>query len=184
VTDPARQRLVLERTAAPDPVVATWLSALEEARGRTLRALDGLREEQVDWAPEGEANTIGALLYHIAAIEADWLFADILGPESGRAWPAELFPHDVRDAEGTLTAIRGLPLDEHRARLAKTRAILLENLSDFTAEDFQRVRPREDYDVSAAWVLHHLLQHEAEHRAQIAALREAATGFLEGGPGR
>jgi uncharacterized damage-inducible protein DinB len=26
--------------------------------------------------------------------------------------------------------------------------------------------------VTPAWVLHHLLQHEAEHRAQIAAIRD------------
>lgn len=181
MTQPGRQRLVLEDTAAADPVVATWLGALEDARGRTLRALEGIREEQLDWEPEGGTNTIGALLYHIAAIEADWLFADILGPESDRAWPAELFPHDVRDDEGILTAIRGSPLDGHLERLAQTRALLLENLSDFTAEDFHRVRPREDYDVSAAWVLHHLLQHEAEHRSQISALREAAGTRLVGG---
>jgi uncharacterized damage-inducible protein DinB len=175
VTDPVRERLVLEGTAASDPVVARWLSALEDARGRTLRALDGTEEEHVDWAPEGGVNTIGALLYHIAAIEADWLFADILGPESGRAWPAELFPHDVRDDAGALTVIRGIPLDEHLARLAQTRALLIEDISGFTAEDLHRVRPREDYDVAANWVLHHLLQHEAEHRSQIAALREAVS---------
>jgi uncharacterized damage-inducible protein DinB len=175
VTDSGHRRLALEGTAAADPVVATWLSAMEEARGRTLRALEGLGEEHVDRAPDGGVNTIGALLYHIAAIEADWLYADILGPESDQPCPAELFPHDVRDDEGALTAIRGIPLEEHLARLARTRALLLENLSGFTAEDLHRIRRREDYDVSAAWVLHHLLQHEAEHRSQIAALREAAS---------
>jgi uncharacterized damage-inducible protein DinB len=171
---PGRERLVLEDTLAADPVVATWLSALEEARARTLRALAGIQEEHIDWTPEGGVNTVGALLYHIALIEADWLFADILGPESHKPLPAELFPQDARDDEGALTAIRGISLDDHLARLARTRQLLLENLSDFTAEDLHRLRRREDYDVSAAWVLHHLLQHEAEHRSQIAALREAA----------
>jgi uncharacterized damage-inducible protein DinB len=176
VSQPGRQRLVLEGTSAADPLVATWLSALEDARGRTLRALDGVREGDLDWTPEGgAANTIGALLYHIAAIEADWLFADILGPESGQEWPAELFPHDVRDEEGALTAVRGIPLDEHLARLAQTRSLLLESLSDLPGGEFRRVRNRDEYDVAPDWVLHHLLQHEAEHRAQIAALREAAS---------
>jgi uncharacterized damage-inducible protein DinB len=167
--------LVLEVTAAADPVVATWLSAMEDARGRTLRALEGIPVEHIDRTPEGGTNTIGALLYHIAAIEADWLFADILGPESDKPWPAELFPHDVRDDEGALTAIRGIPLEEHLGRLADTRALLIENLSGFSADDLRRTRTREDYDVAADWVLHHLLQHEAEHRSQIAALREAAS---------
>ncbi len=42
------------------------------------------------------------------------------------------------------------------------------------SDDLRRVRRREAYDVSTAWLLHHLLQHEAEHRAQIAWLRESA----------
>jgi uncharacterized damage-inducible protein DinB len=172
VTGPSRDRLVLEGTKAADPVVATWLNALEDARDRTLRALDRVGDNDVDRTHEGATNTIGALLYHIAAIEADWLIADILGPESNQPWPAELFPHDVRDDEGALTAIRGVTLRQHLARLARTRGLLLDNLSDFTAADLHRVRRREEYDVSAAWVLHHLLQHEAEHRAQIAALWE------------
>ncbi len=37
-------------------------------------------------------------------------------------------------------------------------------------------RPRRlpGYDVTPCWVLHHLMQHEAEHRAEIARLRAAA----------
>jgi len=46
--------------------------------------------------PGDAPNTIGTLLYHVAAIEADWLFDDVLGAEAGVAWPAELFPFDVR----------------------------------------------------------------------------------------
>jgi uncharacterized damage-inducible protein DinB len=171
VTDSGRDRLVLEGADAVDRVVATWLSALQEARERTLRAVEGVGDDEVDRTPDGATNTIGTLLYHIAAIEADWLFADILGPESDRPWPAELFPDDVRDDSGILTAIQGVPLGEHLTRLARTRSLLMENLSDFTAEDLNRVRRREEYDVSAAWVVHHLLQHEAEHRAHISALR-------------
>lgn len=29
-----------------------------------------------------------------------------------------------------------------------------------------------DYDVSPAWALHHLLQHEAEHRAHVTLARD------------
>jgi uncharacterized damage-inducible protein DinB len=32
-------------------------------------------------------------------------------------------------------------------------------------------RERPDYDVTPAWVLHHLMQHEAEHRSQISGIR-------------
>lgn len=42
--------------------------------------------------------------------------------------------------------------------------------------DFHTVRVCERYDVSPAWVLHHLLQHEAEHRSHIAWLRDTYPG--------
>jgi hypothetical protein len=37
--------------------------------------------------------------------------------------------------------------------------------------EFRRVRSLEDYDVTPEYVLHHLMQHEAEHHSQIGALR-------------
>jgi uncharacterized damage-inducible protein DinB len=34
-------------------------------------------------------------------------------------------------------------------------------------EEFMITKRLDDYDVSPAYVLHHLMQHEAEHRSQI-----------------
>jgi len=42
-----------------------------------------------------------------------------------------------------------------------------------TNEEFHRIRVRDQFDLAADWTVHHLLQHEAEHRAHIAALRDA-----------
>jgi hypothetical protein len=39
-----------------------------------------------------------------------------------------------------------------------------------TADDFVRPRSLADYDVSPAWVLHHLGQHEAEHRGELGSV--------------
>jgi len=39
-------------------------------------------------------------------------------------------------------------------------------------EDFHRTRHLDSYDAAPDWVLHHLLQHEAEHRSHIAWLRD------------
>jgi len=166
-----RRHLVLADAGA-DPAVGPWLGALTDSRRRTLDALRDLPAEAVDAPPAFGSNTIGTLLYHLAAIEADWLFEDILGPESGVAWPAGLFPLDVRDTAGRLTPVPGLSLDEHLDRLRAVRDHLETHLRTMNGEDFQRTRARPRYDVSPAWVIHHLLQHEAEHRAQVSAARE------------
>jgi uncharacterized damage-inducible protein DinB len=167
----ARRVLVLEDHVGADPAVGPWLAALADSRRRTMDALHELPPASVDAVPGSGRNAIGTLLYHIAAIEADWLFEDILGPESGVEWPAGLFPVDVRDDAGRLTPVLGVSLEEHLERLRIARGHLETHLRPMNAEEFHRLRSRARYDVSAAWIVHHLLQHEAEHRAQISTVR-------------
>jgi hypothetical protein len=49
-----------------------------------------------------------------------------------------------------------------------------------TAEDLHRVRTLPQYDVSPAWVLHHLSQHEAEHRGEIESILAGLSDPKEG----
>jgi len=42
-----------------------------------------------------------------------------------------------------------------------------------TNAEFHRVRTLESYDVAPDWAVHHILQHEAEHRSHIAWLRDS-----------
>jgi hypothetical protein len=72
---------------------------------------------------------------------------------------------------GQLTDIQGESLDLHLHRLEAVRGMLMERLRPMSVADFHAPRPRENYDVSPAWVVHHLLQHEAEHRSEIGWLK-------------
>jgi uncharacterized damage-inducible protein DinB len=155
-----------------EPEIGRWLWALQDTRDRTLQSLDGLADVDLDTKPPGADNTIGVLLYHIALIEADWLYAEAL---DNRPIPPDieaLFPLDARDEERHLSALQGVPLQEHLQRLQTVRDILLEEFKAMALEDFRRPRhfPNQ-YDVTPEWVLHHLMQHEAEHRGQIQTLR-------------
>jgi hypothetical protein len=44
--------------------------------------------------------------------------------------------------------------------------------------DFRRVRRHEAVDITPEWTLHHLMQHEAEHRGEIESLRARAESIL------
>src|SRR6266704_1702937 len=94
---------------AGDPEVGRWLSAMEDARRDTVREVEGLPDEAVDWRPEGAENPIGTLLYHVALVEADWLLTDILGSDGAGLWPHDWLPFEDRDAEHRLTAVEGVP---------------------------------------------------------------------------
>lgn len=166
--------LVLEPLPGyPDPI-GLDLARLGDARSRTLRAVEGLSQTQLDAEPVGGGNAVGTLLYHLAAIETDWLYTEILEepfPEDITA----LFPVDVRDAGGRLSLVVGVPLGAHLDRLGFVRGRFLERLSGIGLENYRRPRSLPDYDVTPEWVLHHLAQHEALHRGQMLTLRRART---------
>ena len=166
-----RPRFVLE-PMADDPEVGRWLAALEDARRDTISQLSGVTPEMLDWRPDAPLNSIGTLLYHIALIETSWLLDDIFEGESGPRWLQSLLPFSDRDATGRLIQVNGVPIDVHLERLSAIRRYLFERLRTLSNGDFHRIRHLESYDAAPDWVLHHLLQHEAEHRSHIAWLRD------------
>lgn len=162
-----RETLVATELLGFEPEIGAALWRLQDARSRTLRLLGETPAEYVDM--ESRGNSVGTILYHLALIEADWLYAEIL-QEPPPTTIEKLLPADHRDEAGTLTFIRGQSLAQHLARLSVIRDTLLSRLREMTAQEFYRARNLPDYDVSPAWVLHHLAQHEAEHRGEMGSV--------------
>lgn len=171
MTSGERERLALD-PSADDAEVGRWLASLEDGRRDTLRELDRVTPEMVDWTPDAPLNSIGTLLYHIGLVEADWVATEILELP---AYPAQLtavLPWQDRDGDGRLWRVDGETLTQHLDRLTRIRAWVLEQLRPMANADFHRLRSFERYDVAPDWVLHHIGQHEAEHRSHIAWLRD------------
>ena len=168
-----RHQRTIEPVPASHPELGRWLWALEDTRRRTLAAVEGMSQEEIDWTPAGLTNSTGTLLYHIALIETDYLCCDILGMDGYLPDLTALFPVPDRDESGELIAVTGVPLPEHLARFDTVRKRFLEHVSNLTAEQLNEPRsfPEWGYDISPAWTLHHLMQHEAEHRGEIGSIR-------------
>lgn len=162
-------REILVNSELPDyePEVGAALWRLEDTRHRTLALLEDMPDEFVDRVVQG--NSIGTILYHLALIETDWLFAEVLEKPYAEEIKA-LLPVDARDADGVLTLVRNENLAQHLTRLGTIRRTLLERFRGMTAEEFHRPRELPQYAVSPAWVLHHLSQHEAEHRGEMGSI--------------
>lgn len=173
MTDDAAERLTIEALPDYEPEIGRVLGALDETRQRTLAGLDGVSDNELNWTPAPGFNSIATILYHLAAIEADWLYTEVLQ----QPFPPEaeiLFPSDVRDDQGRLSVARDVAFEPLTARLDAVRVLLLSAFRDMTSEDFRRERRLLDYDVTPEYVLHHLMQHEAEHRGEIGMLRALA----------
>ena len=177
MSNPINNQRFLKVSDGYEPSVARWVSVLEDTRERTKRCLDGVTDGIIDWIPSEVGNSIGTLLYHIVAIEMSYLYEDIL--EIG--WSEELEPliiYDVRDDQGRLTLVQSESLEKHLGRLDAGRAFLLKALGEMTTDDLYRPHQVEDYEITPEWALHHLIQHEAEHRGQIVEVRMRAEEAL------
>ncbi len=176
-----RKTLALSPIAG-DPELGRWLAALEDARRDTLRQLEGVTDAMVDWYPDAPLNSIGTLLYHIALIEAAWVAEEILELADEPTELVVLLPWSDREDDGgvgnkdRLSRVDGQSLPQHLARLEGVRSWTRTHLESMSNADFHRMRALADYDVAPDWVLHHILQHEAEHRSHIAWLRDTYPG--------
>lgn len=156
------------------PEIGVWLWAMQEVRRNLLDTLErveraGFGQEFLDWrGPDGDDNSVGTLLYHVAGVELGWLYHDILGtgfPEDIGA----LFPLDDRTEDGRLRPLPGVTLAEHRERLARSRERFLEIVSPLTVEEWHELKypPDEEYAMSPAWTVFHLVEHEAGHLYEV-----------------
>ncbi len=143
---------------------ALW--QLNETRKRLIETVEAIEPHLLEWQPDEAANSISTLLYHIAIIEMDWLYVEVLE----RPFPPNLealFPCPDREKNGRLTVITGETAASLLNRLNTVRQALLDAYGAMSLKDFRRLRSFEPYDVTPEWVIFHLLEHEIEHRGHI-----------------
>ncbi len=177
-----REALAIVSVDAATPEIGRYLWMLHDTRQQTEQALVGLDSAVLNWAPLPAANSIGTLLYHIAFVEASWLYEDTLGQPLPSDMTA-LLPHDSVDQYGHLTVVTDRTLAEHLSVLAAVRERLIAAFGAMSLDDFYRLRPRPRFDVTPEWCLYHLIEHEAEHRGEIRTIRllaETALGIGRG----
>jgi len=153
-----------------EPLVGRYLTMMADCRALTLETIKAVRSDLLYWRRNDFDSNISDLLYHIALVEADWLFVDVLE----RPIPQGLDEHlayEDRDPHGRLVHIGTEELEASITRLARVRELLNQAFSGMSLQEFRRLRKSDRREVSPEWVLHHLLQHEAEHRGQINLLK-------------
>ncbi|TYS67488.1 DinB family protein [Sutcliffiella horikoshii] len=142
---------------------ALW--CLEDVRRNLTKKIIGIRQSELDRKIESR-HSIGSLLYHIAYVEAGWLFGEVMEKDAWDSEIEELFPLDGWP-DGKLVHIDGDTIETHLHRLKKVRETLLSHFRSLSLEDWHRARVFEEYDVTPEWVIYHLTEHEAHHRGQI-----------------
>lgn len=150
-----------------------YLSGMEEVREQLREAVAGMPAEQIGRPIVPGAHSIAALVLHIGEAEWYWMRCVISGDKvtdqirNSAYWDAledpASFSQKNYSAEFCLNEVK------------KIRQQTYETLSSFDDSQLDRVftfeRRGETQELSLRWILHHLVDHEAQHKGQILMLK-------------
>ncbi len=138
-----------------------YLDQLKVAHDDIKRALDGLPQEALDWAPGPDMNSLAVLVVHTTGAERYWI-GDIAGRDPSQR---------DRDAE---FRVRGLDAAALQKRLDDALGYARGALDKMTIEDLvaPRTVPRDGQVVTVAGALFHALRHAALHAGHMQMVRQ------------
>jgi uncharacterized damage-inducible protein DinB len=152
-----------------------WVASLDEVRRRTCDAVAGLSPEQLSWKPPDGGNSVGQLLRHIALVELDWLLTDLC---RGEALPKDA--PALMQLDGPMADPGVQPLDVFLGLLDYARKQTKARLGRYGRDEIETSREYAGEGVRKAfnvrWILLHLIDHEAQHRGQILAVKRMMKG--------
>ncbi len=159
------------------PQVGHYVVQMTEVRRHLTEELAQLSQEQLDWHPDEETESIATLLLHIDAVEWSWIHEDILGR------PSEEYPGEWSEAmpiRCDVPQVTGRPVEWYMDKLNRTRERTLEILRGFADTDLARLvgesepasgEEKRSRLYTIDWIIWHLIEHEAAHVGQIELLR-------------
>lgn len=153
-----------------DEKIGELVFMLEHVREGTLQAISGWNTKQLDSSGHGMANSAGALLAHIAAIEK---VHQLISFENRDFNDVELKEWRTAIELGAKAReiICGYPLAHYTEKLASVRAVTLRELKakdDSWLYEERRWPNGVAYNMYYLWF--HVLEDEISHRGQIRAM--------------
>ncbi|GEL78200.1 DinB family protein [Tenuibacillus multivorans] len=147
------------------------VSMMNYVRVTTLEAVENLSIEQLDYLPHGQANSIGALLYHIAAVEFGFQIEIFEGRQPSEKeisdWGAA---YDLGDLGRKV--IREYPLDFYIKKLNTVRERTLRELSQKDDSWLYEERLWDNQPSNNYFIWFHVFEDEINHRGQIRIIRK------------
>ncbi len=157
------------------PRIGTLLSTMTMMRAMVLHQVQGLTIEQLDFLVDEQANSIGAMLLHLAATERYYQLNTFEGLSWG-TWSSEIKQEwDVPMELGAPARqqIKGHALDHYLSVLEEVRA---QTMSEFAKRDDQWLEQQEPFfggnptNNHAKWF--HVCEHESNHNGQIKFIKK------------
>lgn len=167
------RRRVLEPAEGLAPGIGFYLSGMDELRVQVREAVEGLSDEEFNRPAADGALSIGPLVMHIGEAEWWWVQCILGGREPTEEERAQPF-WDVQFEPGVHTgeqySVRSCleQIDLVREQTRRT-------LANYTDADLDTIRTHTNderqLEFTLRWMLHHLVDHEAQHKGQVMMLK-------------
>ena len=166
------KQLLIQPAPGFTPHIGVLVSTMQRCRETTIRGCQELTIKQLDYLWDENANTIGALLLHIAAIEAAYQEQTFDGrnildnPERIKKWYTPMY----LDEEARRT-IRGYPISYYLEELATMRTLTLNQFKQYDDSWLWQETTWNDAVANNYWMWYHVYEDEINHRGEISWLK-------------
>ena len=158
------------------PEIGTLVSMLAFTRMQVVHNVKGMSQQDLDFLLDGKANTIGALLMHLAATET-YYGMNTFGGMKWDSWSDDIkkkwdIPMNLGDP--ARKAIKGNSLDYYLNILHESRE---KNLAEFRKRDdkwLTELDPEMGMNNYSKWF--HVAEHESNHDGQVKFLKSRLPG--------
>ncbi len=153
--------------------IGFYLSGMEEVREQLREAVERMSDDQIGRPAVPDAHAIGALVLHIGESEWYWMECVVSGQKVTDQIRNAPYWDVLKDPQGFSgkSYSAGFCLNQ----IEKIREQTHKTLAAFKDSDLERIfsieRGGETHERSLRWILHHLIDHEAQHKGQILMLK-------------
>ena len=167
------RRRVLTPHAGLATAIGYYLSGMEEVRTQLVVAVKAIPDELIGKPAFLGAHSIGALVLHIG--EAEWFWVQmVVGGHELTDEDKKAPCWDILD-DVEAVARNGFTTEFCLMEIEKIRNQTRDLLFSYNAKDLERIINYERNGVmtehNLRWILHHLIDHEAQHKGQILMLK-------------
>ena len=165
------------RVLTPHPGLSTgigyYLSGMEEVRSQLVAAVKPIPDELIGKPAFLGSHSIGALVLHIGEAEWFWMQMVVSGHELTKEDEQAPYWDILDDVEGV--ARNAYSTEFCLREVEKIRNQTRDLLFSYNDKDLERIitfeRRGKTTEHNLRWILHHLIDHEAQHKGQILMLK-------------
>jgi uncharacterized damage-inducible protein DinB len=167
------RRRVLTRHPGLSTGIGYYLGGMEEVRNQVKVAVKNISDDAIGKPAFLGAHSIGGLVLHIG--EAEWFWMQMVVSGHQLTEEDKQAPHwDILDDVEKVSR-NGYTTEFCLQEIEKVRNQTRDVLFSYNDKDLERIitfeRRGETTEYNLRWILHHLLDHEAQHKGQILMLK-------------